>query len=187
MRIFSTSQGSDCSLTLSPLPEGEDAARRRASLPLRRQEIFNRRHMRSQCRVHRHGATFLTVSRPLALPLCLTYLRASAAPLTATEGKPKGLPPVTRRKGKFFRARAGGRARTFPRAADRSAKARSQISREGSRRTRNAKTDEDGSPASADCWGKESAAVSVSDEVSFGVISGYEPRKLSALFHTEIG
>ena len=122
-------------------------------------------------------------SLPLArsLPLCLTYLRASAAPLTATEEKPKGLPPVTRRKGKFFRARAGGRARTFPRAADRAAKARSQISRGGSRRTRNANADEDGSPASADCWGKESAAVSVSDEVSFGVISGYEPRKLSAL------
>ena len=118
-------------------------------------------------------------SLPLArsLPLCLTYLRASAAPLTATREKPKGLPPVTRRKGKFFRARA----RTFPRPADRAAKARSQISRGGSRRTRNANADEDGSPASADCRGKEVAAVSVRDEVSFGVISGYEPRKLSAL------
>ena len=48
-------------------PEGEeDAARRRASPSLCRQEIFNRRHMRSQCRVHRHGATFLTVSRSLS-------------------------------------------------------------------------------------------------------------------------
>ena len=147
MRIFSTSQGS---LIAALLYRRFRRGTRHAGgplLPLGGQEIFNRRHMRSQCRVHRHGATFLTVSRSLSLPLCLTYLRASAAPLTATEEKPKGLPPVTRRKGKFFRARA----RTFPRAADRAAKHRSQISREGSRRTRNANADEDGSPA---CWGR---------------------------------
>ena len=166
MRIFSTSQGSDCSLTLSPLPEEEeDAARRRASLPLRRQEIFNRRHMRSQCRVHRHGATFLTVSRSLALPLCLTYLRASAAPLTATEEKPKGLPPVTRRKGKFFRARA----RTFPRAADRAAKHRSQISHGWIASHPERKR---GRGWFSCLLGKMVAAVLVCDEVSFGVISG---------------
>ena len=92
-------------------------------------------------------------SLPLArsLPLCLTYLRASAAPLTATEEKPKGLPPVTRRKGKFFRTERAGERALFPerRIAPRSTDRRYRMV--GSRRTRNANADEDGPPA---CWGR---------------------------------
>ena len=149
-------------------------------LPLRRQEIFNRRHMRSQCRVHRHGATFLTVSRSLSPSL--SDISAGFCRSTYCDGgETKGPSSRDAEKKEIFPRRS---AHFSPSG--------------GSRR---------GGPIAIIAWriashperkrgrgwfsclcrllGKKGAAVSVSvcDEVSFGVISGYEPRKLSPLFY----